>query len=87
MIELTQYDLPLSERLLISLHNLCATSTNTTKKSEELAQILNTSIDEVNHNLDQYISGGYVAFFCDNEGNRRFFLTNTGTIRVCAPFS
>jgi hypothetical protein len=87
MIELTEYDLPLSERLLISLHNLCATSGDMAKKSEELAQILQTSIDEVNQNLDKHISGGYVASFYDNEGNRRFYLTNTGIIRVCSLFS
>jgi hypothetical protein len=54
------------------------------RKSEELAHILQTSIDEVNQNLDQHISRGYVAFFYDNEGNRRFYLASTGIIRVCA---
>jgi hypothetical protein len=87
MIKLTEYDLPMSERLLISLHNLRATSSNMAKKGEDLAQILQTSIYEVNQNLDQHISGGYVTFFYDNEGNRRFYLTNTGIIRVCALFS
>jgi hypothetical protein len=87
MIELTEYDLPLSERLLISLHNLCATSGDMAKKNEELAQILQTSIEEVNQNLDKHVSGGYVASFYDNEGNRRSYLTNTGIIRVCSLFS
>jgi hypothetical protein len=87
MIELAEYDLPVSERVLISLHNLCATSGDMARKSEELAQTLQTSTDEVNQNLDQHISGGYVASFFDNEGNRRFYLTNTGIIRVCSLFS
>jgi hypothetical protein len=87
MIELTEYDLPLSERLLISLHNLCATSGDMAKKSEELAQMLQRSVDEVNQNLDKQISGGYVASFYDNDGNRRFYLTNNGIIRVCSLFS
>ena len=84
---MTEYDLPLSERLLISLHNLCAASGDMAKKSEDLAQILQTSTDEVNRNLDQHISGGYVAFFYDNEGNRRFYLTNMRMIRICSLFS
>jgi hypothetical protein len=87
MIELTEHDLPLSERLLISLHNLCATSGDMAKKSEELAQMLQTSIEEVDRNLDKHVSGGYVASFYDNEGNRRFYLTSTGIIRVCSLFS
>ena len=87
MIELTEYDLPLAERLLISLHNLCDTSSDVAKKSEELAQMLQTSIGEVNQNFGQHIFGGHVASFYDNEGNRRFYTTNTGITRVCALFS
>ena len=87
MINLNEYDLPLSERLLITLHNLCATSGDMAKKSRELAEILHTGSDEVNQNLDKHVSDGYVAAFTDNEGNRRFYLTNTGIIRVCSLFS
>ncbi len=87
MIDLNEYDLPLSERLLIILHNLCATSGDMAKRSSELAETLHTNIDEVNHNLDRHASDGYVAAFTDNEGNRRFYLTNTGIIRVCSLFS
>jgi len=87
MIKLNDYYLPLSERLLISLHNLCATSGEMAKKSGELAQILQTSADEVNQSLDRHVSDGYVSAFYDNEGNRRFYLTGTGIIRVCSLFS
>jgi hypothetical protein len=87
VIDLAEYGLPLSERLLITLHNLCATSGDMAKNSGELAQILQTSVDEVNQNMDRHVSDGYVASFNDNEGNRRFYLTNTGIIRVCSLFS
>lgn len=87
MIDLNEYDLPLSERVLITLHNLCATSGEMARKSGELAEILHTSIDEINQNLDRHVSDGYVAAFADNEGNRKFFLKNTGIIRVCSLFS
>ena len=86
-MKLNEYDLPLSERLLVSLHNLCATSGGMAKKSVELAQILQTGIDEVNQNLDKHVSSGYVAAFYDHEGNKRFYLTSTGIIRVCSLFS
>lgn len=87
MIKLNDYNLPLSEKVLISLHNLCATSGEMAKKSGELAQILQASTDEVSQNLEKHVSDGYVAAFQDNEGNRRFYLTRTGIIRVCSLFS
>jgi hypothetical protein len=87
MVILNEYDLPLSERILISLHNLCATRGEMARKSGDLAQILQTGVDEINQSLDKHVSDGYVAFFCDNEGNRRFYLTSTGIIRVCSLFS
>jgi len=87
MIKLNEYETSLSERLLISLHNLCATSGEMARKSEDLAQILQADIGTVNQNLDKHISDGYVAAYYDNEGNRRFYLTSTGIIRVCSLFS
>jgi hypothetical protein len=87
MIDLNEYESPMSERVLISLHNLCATSGDMAKKGEELAQILQTGQDEINRNLDKHISDGYVEGFYDNEGNRRFWLTSKGIIRVCSLFS
>lgn len=56
-------------------------------KGDELARALQVDINEVNQNLERYISEGYVSAFHDNEGNRRFYLTNTGIIRVCSLFS
>jgi len=87
MIKLSEYDLPLSERLLITLHNLCATNGDMARKSDELVQILQTGTDEVNQNLNKLISEGYVADFTDNERNRKFYLTSTGIIRVSSLFS
>ena len=86
-MNLSEYDLPLSERLLITLHNLCATNGDMAKKSSELAQILQVNTNEVDQNLDRHVSDGYVAAYNDNEGNRRVYLTNTGIIRVCSLFS
>lgn len=87
MVKLSGYNLPLSERILISLHNLCATSNQMAVMSDELARILQVDVNEVNQNLDRFISEGYISAYNDNEGNRRFYLTSTGIIRVCSLFS
>lgn len=86
-MKLSGYDLPLSERVLVSLHNLCATSGQMAVKSDEVARALQVDVNEVNQNLERYVSEGYVSAFQDNEGNRRFYLTSTGIIRVCSLFS
>jgi hypothetical protein len=69
------------------MHNLCATSGEMARKSEDLAQILQTDVNTVNQNLDKHVSDGYVADYGDNEGNRRFYLTSRGIIRVSSFFS
>jgi len=87
MIKLSEYEVSLSERLLITLHNLCATSGEMAKKSEDLAQILQTDLNTVDQDLDKHISDGYVADYRDQEGSRRFYLTGKGIIRVSSLFS
>jgi DNA-binding MarR family transcriptional regulator len=87
MIKLSEYEASLSERLLITLHNLCATSGEMARKSEDLAQILQTDVNTVNQNLDKHISDGYVVEHRDHEGSRRFYLTSKGIIRVSSLFS
>ncbi len=86
-MNLSEYEASLSERLLITLHNLCATSGEMAKKSEDLAQILQADVNAVYQNLDKHVSDGYVADYRDQEGNRRFFLTSRGIIRVSSLFS
>ena len=87
MMKLNEYETSLSERLLINLHNLCATSREMARRSEDLAQIVQTDINTVNQSMDKHISDGYVEAYYDNEGNRRFYLTSRGIIRVCSLFS
>jgi len=84
---LNEKDYRLSERLLLILHNLGATSRERAKKSDELAQILETDVNEVNQILDRYQSEGYTISLADDEGNIRHYLTGTGIIRVCSLFT
>jgi len=69
------------------MHNLCATSGEMARKSDDLAQILQTDVNTVNQNLNKHVSDGYVADYRDNGGNRRFYLTSKGIIRVSSLFS
>lgn len=80
-------ELPPSEKLLQTLHNLCATAPDLARRSEELAQVLQLDINEVETILDNYGLEGYVEGFTDNEGKKRYYLTGSGIIKVCALFT
>ena len=79
--------LPISERLLMTLHNLCATVPSMAKKSDELAQILQIDRNVVDNLLNKHESEGYATSFTDNEGHRRYYLTGIGVIKVCTIFT
>jgi len=80
-------ELPLSEKLLQTLHNLCATAPDLARKSEELAQVLQLDTNQVENILDNYGLEGYVESFNDSEGKKRYYLTGSGIIKVCALFT
>jgi len=80
-------ELPISEKLLQTLHNLCATAPDLARRGEEFAQILQIDVNEVERILNNYHSDGYVESFVDNEGKKRYYLTGTGIIKVCALFT
>lgn len=80
-------ELPLSEKILQTLHNLCATAPDLARRSEELAQVLQLDLGEVERILDAYSSEGYAQSFTDNEGKKRYYLTGTGIIKVCSLFT
>jgi predicted ArsR family transcriptional regulator len=80
-------ELPLSEKILQTLHNLCATAQDLARKSEEVAQVLQIDTNEVEKTLDNYKLEGFVETFMDNEGKKRYYLTGRGIIKVCALFT
>lgn len=80
-------ELPISEKILQTLHNLCATAPDLARRSEELARVMHLDLHEVEQILDNYGSEGHVEGFTDNEGKRRFYLTGRGIIKVCALFT
>ena len=80
-------ELPLSEKILQTLHNLCATAPDLARRSEELAQVLQIDLNEVEKILDNYKAEGFVEGFTDNEGKKRYYVTGRGIIKVCALFT
>ena len=80
-------ELPISEKILQTLHNLCATAPDLARRSEELAQVMQLDVNEVERVLDNYGLEGYAESFMDNEGKKRYYLTGRGIIKVCALFT
>lgn len=80
-------ELPLAERILQTLHNLCATAPELARRSEELSQVLQVDINELERILDEYKNQGFAQSYVDNEGKKRYYLTGSGIIKVCALFT
>ena len=80
-------DLPLPEKILQTLHNLCATSPDLARRSEELSHVLQVNQNDVERILDDYKRQGFAETFVDNEGKRRYYLTGSGIIKICAIFT
>ncbi len=80
-------ELPLSERILQTLHNLCATAPELARRSEELSQVLQIDLGELERILDDYRNQGFAQSYVDNEGKKRYYLTGSGIIKVCALFT
>jgi len=80
-------ELPISEKILQTLHNLCATAPELARRSEELSQVLQIDIGELEKTLDNYKIEGFVESYLDNEGKKRYYLTGRGIIKVCALFT
>jgi DNA-binding PadR family transcriptional regulator len=80
-------ELPIPEKILQTLHNLCATAPDLARRSEELSQVLQIDLGEVERILDNYKADGFVESFVDNEGKKRYYVTGSGIIKVCALFT
>jgi hypothetical protein len=80
-------ELPISEKILQTLHNLCATAPDLARKSEELSQVLHVDLGELERILENYKVEGFAESFLDGEGKKRYYLTGSGIIKVCALFT
>ena len=80
-------ELPFPEKVLQTLHNLCATAADLARRGEEVARILQHDQAEIESILDQYKSEGFAESFIDNEGKKLYYLNARGIIKVCSLFT
>jgi hypothetical protein len=79
-------EIPFSEKILQTMHNLCATAPELARKSEELAQMLQMAVDEIEKTLEKFKLDGFVESHWDAE-NKKYYLTGRGIIKVCSIFT
>lgn len=80
-------DLPFPDKVLQTLHNLCATAPDLSRKGEEVARVLGRDPNEIEEILDRYKSEGFAESFIDSEGKKRYYLNGRGIIKVCSLFT
>ncbi len=80
-------ELPFPDKILQTLHNLCATAADLAKRGDEVARILQKDPAEIEGILDDYKNRGFAESFYDNEGKKRYYLTGKGIIKVCSLFT
>lgn len=80
-------ELPFPDKVLQTLHNLCATAADLARRGEEVARLLQKDPNEIESILDRYKSEGFAESFVDNEGKKRYYLNGRGIIKVCSLFT
>jgi hypothetical protein len=80
-------ELPFPDKVLQTLHNLCATAADLAKRGDEVARLLQKDPGEIERLLDDYKNRGFAESFYDNEGKKRYYLTGKGIIKVCSLFT
>jgi hypothetical protein len=80
-------ELPFPDKVLQTLHNLCATAADLARQGEEVARLLQKDTGEIEGILDHYKNEGFAESFYDNEGKKRYYLNGRGIIKVCSLFT
>jgi len=80
-------ELPFPDKVLQTLHNLCATAADLARRGEEVARLLQKDQYEIEKILDEYKSEGFAESFFDSEGKKRYYVTGKGIIKVCSLFT
>ncbi|MBS7643999.1 hypothetical protein KEJ26_05440 [Candidatus Bathyarchaeota archaeon] len=75
------------DKILLALHNLCAVRTEFAKTLEELAKNVGMDVTQLQALLKELVLNGYVAWFSDSKGERRYYITGSGIVRVCSAFT
>ena len=80
-------ELPFPDKVLQTLHNLCATAADLARRGDDVAILMQKDPREIEGILDRYKSEGFAESFVDNEGKKRYYLTGRGIIKVCSLFT
>lgn len=80
-------EMPLSDRVLLTMHNLCLVRPEIAKTGEEIANVIQLSVDQVFSTLHSQEADGYVKSHVDADGVTKYYLTGSGILKVCSSFS
>jgi hypothetical protein len=80
-------EMPLSDRVLLTMHNLCLVRPEIAKTGEEIARAIQLSVDHVLSTLHGQEADGYVKSHVETDGAKKFYLTGSGILKVCSSFS
>jgi hypothetical protein len=80
-------ELPFSDKVLETLHNLCGIAVDLAKRGDEIAFAMQRSPCEIETILDTYKSEGFAETFTDKEGKKWYYLNAKGIIKVCSLFT
>ncbi len=79
--------LSISERLLLIMHNLGLVRPELAKPAQELIVNTLSATEKVMDVFEKYEAEGYIASVLDGDGNRRYYLTPRGILKVCSSFT
>jgi len=79
--------MPFPEKVLLIMHNLSAMRPEFAKTAGELAQILQETVGNLLIALGKHEAEGYVKSYTDHSGDKHFYLTEVGIIKVSALFT
>jgi hypothetical protein len=80
-------EIPFPDRVLQTLHNLCATAADLAREGNEIAEFMQRDTNEVESVLDKYKSEGFTENYVDTNGNKWYYLNAKGIIKVCSLFT
>lgn len=75
------------DKPLLYMHNLGVVNAKRAKKLDELAAILSISVEELKRLLGYSEAQGYVESTVTECGEKAYYLSPKGIIKVCACFS
>ena len=75
------------DKPLLYLHNLGVINAKRAKKIDELAAILSIGVDELKRLLGYNEAQGYIESTLSESGEKAYYLSPKGIIKVCSCFS